>query len=223
DKSLAFRSYYKLPGPQGDKENCVAHNGALVPVPGRDIMVQAWYQGGISVIDFTDTANPVEIAFFDRGALDGERMALGGFWSAYWYRGRIYATEIVRGLDVLELTPSDHLTANELAAAALADQGAVLNPQRQVPATWPADPVVARAYMDQLARTNALPAALTTPLTEALDQAAARLTGKERDSALAAGLDSLARQLPTAQAGTAAAKRLTGLAETLTGIAKRLR
>ena len=115
---MEFRSHYKLPAPQTETENCVAHNGSFVPVPGRDIMVQAWYQGGISVFDFTDSANPVEIAFFDRGPINADRFVMGGYWSAYWYRGYIYATEIARGLDVLELLPSEFLTENELAAAA---------------------------------------------------------------------------------------------------------
>ena len=109
DGKLTFRSHYKLPAVQSEQENCVAHNGSIVPVPGRDIFVQAWYQGGISVIDFTDSANPVEIAYFDRGPIAGDQMVLGGFWSAYYYRGRIYGTEIARGLDVLALTPSKAL------------------------------------------------------------------------------------------------------------------
>ncbi|MEL7487557.1 MAG: DUF305 domain-containing protein, partial [Pseudomonadota bacterium] len=129
DRQLEFRSYYKLPAPQSDEENCVAHNGSVVPVPGRDIFVQAWYQGGVSVIDFTDSENPVEIAYFDRGPVDDTHAILGGYWSTYWYGGRIYGTEISRGLDVFALEPSEYLTANEIAAAALADQGGVFNPQ----------------------------------------------------------------------------------------------
>jgi hypothetical protein len=123
DGRLARRSYFKLPAPQTESENCVAHNGSVVPVPGRDIFVQAWYQGGISVIDFTDSARPVEVAYFDRGPVHKDASVLGGFWSAYWYGGKVYGTEIARGLDVLALEPSEHLTANEIAAAALADQG----------------------------------------------------------------------------------------------------
>ncbi len=158
DGKLIFGSYYKMPAPQSEQENCVAHNGSIVPVPGRDIMVQAWYQGGISVFDFTDPARPVEIAFFDRGPIDAEDLVTGGYWSAYWYRGRVYGTEIVRGLDVFELLPSEFLSANEVAAARLADIGPVFNPQRQYPVRWPAEPVVARAYLDQLERADALPA-----------------------------------------------------------------
>ena len=167
DQKLVFQSYYKLPAPQTKEENCVAHNGAIVPVPGRDIFVQAWYQGGISVIDFTDSKAPIEIGYFDRGPIHPTHLVTGGYWSSYWYQDRIYATEIVRGLDVLTLTPSEHLSTNEIAAAALADQGTTFNPQQQQPVTWPADPVVARAYLDQLIRSNATPADLV-PQVEAL-------------------------------------------------------
>ncbi len=117
DRKLQLVSYYKLPAPQSEVENCVAHNGSLIPVPGRDIMVQAWYQGGISVFDFTDSANPVEIAYFDRGPLDPNELTLGGYWSAYWYNGRIYGSEIARGIDVLRLLPSQYLSASDVAAA----------------------------------------------------------------------------------------------------------
>jgi uncharacterized protein (DUF305 family) len=137
DGKLQFRSLYKLPAPQSDKENCVAHNGSIIPVPGRDIFVQAWYQGGISVIDFTDAKNPKEIAYFDRGAIDKDQLVTGGYWSAYWYKGRIYATEIVRGIDVFALSPSAFLTKEEIAAAEAADQGELFNPQTQYPVTWP--------------------------------------------------------------------------------------
>ncbi len=145
DRKLVQRGTFKLPAPQSDKENCVAHNGSIIPVPGRDIFVQAWYQGGISVIDFTDSANPVEIAYFDRGPVDKDQLVTGGHWSAYWYNGHIYATEIVRGIDVLALEPSAFLSAEEIAAAKAAQYpGGVFNPQTQTRVTWPAD-VVARA------------------------------------------------------------------------------
>jgi uncharacterized protein (DUF305 family) len=138
NNKLVYRGHYKLPVPQSNKENCVAHNGSIIPVPGRDIFVQAWYQGGISVIDFTDPANVHEIAYFDRGPIDKDQMVLGGYWSAYWYKGRIYATEIARGIDVFELVPSDNLTAEEIAAAASAQYpGDVFNPQTQTQVTWP--------------------------------------------------------------------------------------
>ena len=143
DGKLQARGLYKLPAPQGEKENCVAHNGSIIPVPGRDIFVQAWYQGGISVIDFTDSANPKEIAYFDRGPIDKEQGVLGGYWSVYWYNGRIYGTEIARGVDVFKLEPSEFLTAEEIAAAEGANMGEVFNPQTQVPVTWPAELVKA--------------------------------------------------------------------------------
>jgi len=140
DGKLAFRSTYKLPAPQTDMENCVAHNGSIIPVPGRDIFVQAWYQGGISVIDFTDAKNPFEIAYFDRGPISDEQLVAAGYWSAYWYNGRIYATEITRGLDVFALEPSEFLTTAEIAAAEAAQYaGGVFNPQTQTQVSWPED------------------------------------------------------------------------------------
>ena len=139
DGKLVYRGHYKLPAPQTDKENCVAHNGSIIPVPGRDIFVQAWYQGGISVIDFTDAAHPQEIAYFDRGPIDKDQLVLGGYWSAYWFKGRIYATEITRGIDVFALEPSAFLTREEIAAAEGAIYpGDVFNPQTQTQVTWPA-------------------------------------------------------------------------------------
>jgi len=137
DGKLEYRGTFKLPAPQGDTENCVAHNGSIIPVPGRNLFVQAWYQGGISVIDFTDPANPYEIAYFDRGPIDDDQLVTGGYWSAYWYNGRIYATEIARGIDVFALEPSEFLTAEEIAAAEAASfQDGVFNPQTQYPVTW---------------------------------------------------------------------------------------
>jgi hypothetical protein len=223
DNRLEFRSYFKMPAPQVEQENCVAHNGSIVPVPGRDIFVQAWYQGGISVIDFTDSANPVEIAYFDRGPIDAEDLVFGGYWSAYWYQGRIYGTETMRGLDILALVPGDHLTENEIAAAAVADQGVRFNPQQQFRVTWPAEPVVARAYLDQLERSRALPASTAAELTAALDRAAARLGNGARDEQLAARLESLAAALDGADGNAVTTKRRTGLAGTMNGIAARLR
>lgn len=138
DGKLEFRSHYKLPAPQGDKENCVAHNGSIIPVPGRDIFAQSWYQGGLSVIDFTDSSNPQEIAYFDRGAIDDEQLVVGGYWSSYWYNGRIYATEITRGVDVFALEASEFLTAEEIAAAEAAQyEDTRFNPQTQTEVTWP--------------------------------------------------------------------------------------
>ncbi|MEQ8859307.1 MAG: DUF305 domain-containing protein [Pseudomonadales bacterium] len=224
DRKLEFRSHFKMPAPQVEQENCVAHNGSIVPVPGRDIFVQAWYQGGISVIDFTDSANPFEIAYFDRGPVDAEDLVLGGFWSAYWYRGRIYGTEIARGVDVLALTPSDYLSGNEIAAAALADQGAVFNPQQQFRVTWPAEPVVARAYLDQLNRGEALPAAYAAEVDTALADSADPLESGARDAMLAARFAALAERASGMSSNDAATqRRQAALAETLGALAARLR
>jgi len=147
DNKLSFASYYKMPAAQGDTENCVAHNGSLIPVPGRDIEVQGWYQGGVSVMDFTDADHPVEIAYFDRGPIDPHVLILGGEWSAYWYNGHIYASEIARGLDIFELSPTEFLTQNEIDAAKTV-QVAELNVQNQKRIEWPAQLVVAKAYLD---------------------------------------------------------------------------
>ncbi len=139
DGKLVFRAHYKMPAPQTDKENCVAHNGSIIPVPGRDLFVQAWYQGGMSVMDFTDSAAPKEIAYFDRGPIDAKQMVLGGYWSTYWYNGFIYGTEITRGIDVFTLKPSEFLTEAEIAAAKAATyQDGRFNPQTQTRVTWDA-------------------------------------------------------------------------------------
>ncbi len=179
---MTFQSYYKLPAAQTTQENCVAHNGSLIPVPGRDIMVQAWYQGGISVFDWTDAEHPKEIAFFDRGPVDSTRMAMGGSWSAYWYNGVIVSSEIARGLDIFELAPSGLLSRNEIDAA----KTVVLdhfNPQDQVKFVWPASFALARAYVDQLARSNGLPAARISAVRVALG-GAEHASGAERSAAL---------------------------------------
>ncbi len=139
DGKLVFRAHYKMPAPQSDKENCVAHNGSIIPVPGRDLFAQAWYQGGLSVMDFTDSANPKEIAYFDRGPIDAKQMVLGGYWSVYWYKGHIYGTEITRGIDVFALQPSAGMTEAEIAAAkAAVYPGGRFNPQTQTQVTWDA-------------------------------------------------------------------------------------
>ncbi len=223
DGRLEAAGYFKMPAPQVDEENCVAHNGSIIPVPGRDIFVQAWYQGGISVVDFTDSANPVEIAFFDRGPIDAEDLVLGGFWSAYWYRGRIYGTEIVRGLDVLQLVPSEHLSANEIAAASMADQGDAFNPQQQFRVTWPDEPVVARAYLDQLTRDGALEPDFIAELSQSLDRADERLRTGAPDRELADELADFAGSVGRDAANSTTATRSAELAETLDGIAARLR
>jgi hypothetical protein len=218
DGELVFRGYFKMPAPQDETENCVAHNGSIIPVPGRDLFVQAWYQGGISVIDFTDTANPVEIAYFDRGPIDAGELITGGYWSAYWYDGRIYGTEIVRGLDVFALTPSEHLSEAEIAAAALADQGEAFNPQQQFRVTWPDHPVVAQAYLDQLVRAQAVPAELADELSSLLALAAERMEAGERDVALATRLGIPGRDLGDSPREMALKERLQGIVDRLTTI-----
>jgi hypothetical protein len=155
NRQMQFQSYYKMPAPQTPEENCVAHNGSLIPVPGRDIMVQAWYQGGLSVFDWTDPKHPKEIAFFDRGPVDASEMKSGGYWSTYWYNGVIVGSEMARGLDIFELTPSGFLTQNELEAAKSVKL-AYFNVQGQPKFTWPATYSLARAYLDQLERSNGM-------------------------------------------------------------------
>jgi hypothetical protein len=223
DDKLVYRSHYKLPAPQVEQENCVAHNGSIVPVPGRDIFVQAWYQGGLSVVDFTDSAKPVEIAYFDRGPLDEKKLITGGYWSTYWYGGLVYGTEIVRGLDIFRLIPSEFLSENEIAAAALADQGGIFNPQQQFPVTWPANPVVARAYLDQLERDDGLDPAVVADLRTVLDRSAVQLNSESADELLAKEVETLANGLDTGSTDGTTGMRLSRLAETLDGIAARLR
>jgi hypothetical protein len=156
-----------MPAAQGDSENCVAHNGSLIPVPGRDIEVQAWYQGGISVMDFTDAEHPVEIAYFDRGPITPDMLVLGGDWSAYWYNGHIYASEIARGLDIFELEPTKFLTQNEIDAAKTVRVNE-LNVQNQQKIDWPHNLTVAKAYVDQLERSQGLPADRIASLRQAI-------------------------------------------------------
>jgi len=220
DGKLVFRAHFKIPAPQVEQENCVAHNGSILPVPGRDIFVQSWYQGGISVIDFTDSANPVEIAFFDRGPISADHLVTGGYWSSYWYDGRIYGTEIYRGLDVFRLVPSEYLTANEIAAAELANQGSLFNPQQQFQVSWPAEPVVALAYLDQLQRNQVLPESLAEELSEVLQQAqAAGDAGGAKD--VSGQLLQLAAKLPAEATDAVSNSRLQGLAGTLQALAER--
>ena len=169
NRTLSGKSFHKLPSAQGATENCVAHNGSIIPVPGRDLMVQAWYQGGVSIMDFTDPARPTEIAFFDRGPIDAERLYVGGSWSAYWLNGRIYSSEIVRGLDVLKLVPSEHLSEAEIAAAE-AVTAATINPQTQTRITWADSPDVARSYLDQLTRSGGIDAGLAEQVVAVIDQ-----------------------------------------------------
>jgi hypothetical protein len=179
---LKFHSYYKLPAPQTDKENCVAHNGSLIPIPGRDVMVQAWYQGGISVFDWTDPAHPKEIAFFDRGPADSTRMSMGGSWSVYWYNGSIVSSEIARGLDVAELTPSEFISQNEIDAAKTVHMD-YLNAQGQPKFVWPPSFALARAYVDQLERNKCLSPARISAVRSALSTAE-KASGSARKDAL---------------------------------------
>jgi hypothetical protein len=213
NNKLSFASYYKLPAAQGDSENCVAHNGSLIPVPGRDIEVQAWYQGGLSVMDFTDADHPVEIAYFDRGPIDPHMLVLGGHWSAYWYNGHIYASEIARGLDIFELSPNKFLTQNEIDAAKTV-RVAELNVQNQQKIEWPAQLVVAKAYLDQLERSQALPADQIAAVRKAIESAeSSNLNPREL-----ARLQSFTRSLKKSAGTTRSAvdsKRLQALAEIL--------
>jgi hypothetical protein len=189
DRKLRFGSYFKMPAPQTEQENCVAHNGSLIPVPGRDVMVQAWYQGGISVFDFTDSTKPIEIAFFDRGPLDAKQLFTGGYWSAYWYNGAIYASEMARGIDVFRLKPSEHLSQNEINAAMLAwSQGT--NTQQQARVVWPAHSSVAGAYLDQLSRGKGIRPDRVQAIKAAIQRADGLRTGNEPGAASA--LDDLA-------------------------------
>jgi len=213
ENKLTFVDYYKLPAAQGDSENCVAHNGSLIPVPGRDIEVQAWYQGGISVLDFTDPAQPTEIAYFDRGPIDPNMLVLGGEWSAYWYNGNIYASEIARGLDVFELTPSKFLTQNEIDAAKSVHV-ADLNVQNQQKIEWPSTLVVAKAYLDQLSRSQALPESQITTLRKAIESAESSHMNKSKLAKLQKMAPSLEKSAATAKTPADNA-RLRALADIL--------
>jgi hypothetical protein len=213
DNKLSFANYYKLPAAQGDTENCVAHNGSLIPVPGRDIEVQAWYQGGVSVVDFTDASQPFEIAYFDRGPIDPKMLVLGGDWSAYWYNGFIYASEIARGLDVFELTPSKFLTKNEIDAAR-AVRVPDLNVQNQQKIEWPARLVVAKAYLDQLSRSQALPPDRIAALQKAIQSAETSHMSKSKLAKLKQMAPSLEKSAAAAQ-NPVDATRLRALAEIL--------
>ena len=223
---LEFQSHYKMPAPQLETENCVAHNGSIIPVPGRDIFVQAWYQGGISVIDFTDSNKPFEIAYFDRGPVLEDELIVGGYWSAYYYQGRIYGTEITRGLDVLTLLPSEYLSANEIAAAALAYPSIgprkTFNPQQQIPMSWPASPIVARVYIDQLFKDGAINAKTATRVIDIVNDA---------ELAMASGGDkNLSRRMMAMKilatgknSNNTNRERLKALRSMIQGLAKELR
>lgn len=211
-RKLEGEAFFKLPAIQGAHENCVAHNGNVIPVPGRDLMVQAWYQGGVSVMDFTNPRAPREVAYFDRGPIGADGLVMGGVWSAYWFNGRIYSSEIARGLDVLKLVPSDELSAAEIAAAE-AVQMATINPQTQTRVQWADTPDVAQAYLDQLKRANAIDAALAARIGE-------RIAHWRHGMMDAAASAALAVELTTAAGAEGAdARRLNALAGVLSRVA----
>lgn len=213
NRKLKFQSYYKLPVAQSSLENCVAHNGSLIPIPGRDIMVQSWYQGGLSVFDWTDIAHPKEIAYFDRGPVDAGRMMMAGTWSAYWYNGVIISSEIARGLDIFEMVANANITENELAAAKTVKMP-WLNTQDQPKIVWPQTFVLAQAYLDQLERSKGLPA-------DRIKSARSTLTSAERRSERGrrAPLSQLASQLTAAAASSSDAAKVRMLASTVGNLA----
>jgi hypothetical protein len=220
DKKLVFRSYYKLPAAQTETENCVAHNGSLIPVPGRDIKVQGWYQGGVSVFDFTDSANPIEIAYFDRGPVDEKQLQTAGYWSAYWYNGHVYGSEIARGIDIFRLVPTDHLSQAEIDAAVQVRSNE-FNVQSQPRIEYPLNFITARAYVDQLVRSKALATDRANALRSAMERA-------DRAGASRPDLDAvnnLANQLEkdAASAKGVDAERMKALAATMKGRVARLR
>ena len=182
DGELDFHSYFKMPAAQTELENCVAHNGSLIPIPGRDVMVQGWYQGGIDVFDWTDPDNPYEIAFFDRGPTDGTRRGSGGSWSVYWYNGYMVSSEIARGLDIFELTPSAHISQNEIDAAKTV-RFEYFNAQEQPKMVWPPSFALARSYLDQIERSSGLDAARIMSVRRGLAEAEG-LSGQQRSDAL---------------------------------------
>ncbi len=211
---MQFQSYYKMMAPQTVNENCVAHNGSLIPIPGRDVMVQSWYQGGISIFDWTDPRNAHEIAYFDRGPVDSTRMGNGGTWSVYWYNGVMVSSEIARGLDILELTPSAHISQNEIDAAKTV-KFTHLNAQGQPKLVWPPSFALARAYVDQLERSKGLTDARISAVRKALESAE-KADGAARTNAL--GL--LAAQLGSDATSSSDANKVRMLATAVTDLAK---
>ncbi|MDQ2666488.1 MAG: hypothetical protein M3Z05_10805 [Gemmatimonadota bacterium] len=193
---MKFKGYYKMPAAQTAMENCVAHNGSLIPIPGRDVMVQAWYQGGVSVFDWTDPAHAKEIAFFDRGPVDSTHFTMGGSWSVYWYNGVMVSSEIARGLDILELTPSQYISQNEIDAAKTVHLD-YLNAQGQPKFVWPASYSLSRSYLDQIERMNALPAERIRVARAALDKAEKNASNTGRHT----GLTALAKELESQAKG----------------------
>ncbi len=211
---MLFKSYYKMPAPQTSFENCVAHNGSLIPIPGREVMVQGWYQGGISIFDWTDTSNPKEIAYFDRGPLDATRLITAGSWSVYWYNGLIVSSEIQRGLDIFELLPSGLISQNEIDAAKTVKFD-FLNAQEQRKLVWPPSFAKARAYLDQLERSKGLAA-------DKIASARTSLAGAEKMSVSGrqAALRKLAAQVTADAAGAADAGKVNLLSTAVAELAK---
>ncbi|MEO8564563.1 MAG: hypothetical protein ABI601_20990, partial [bacterium] len=206
---LHFQSYYKMPAPQTRFENCVAHNGSLVPIPGRDVMIQAWYQGGISLFDWTDAAHPKEIAFFDRGPVDSTKLVLAGSWSVYWYNGVMVSSEIVRGLDIVELTPSAFISQNEIDAAKSV-RWDYLNTQGQRKIVWPPSFALSRSYVDQLERSHGLSADRIAAVRASL-ASAEKASGSARQTALSA----LAMLVDADGAGSSDAAKVGRLSESV--------
>jgi hypothetical protein len=213
DGKMQFQSYYKMPAPQTKFENCVAHNGSLVPIPGRDVMIQSWYQGGLSLFDWTDVAHPKEIAFFDRGPIDSTRMASGGSWSVYWYNGVMVSSEIARGLDIVELTPSAFISQNEIDAAKTVKWD-YLNTQGQRKIVWPPSFALAGSYLDQLERSHGLAADKI-----AADRAALKGAEKASGSARTTALTALASQIDSEGAASSDRAKQQKLSETVKALA----
>ncbi|HEX5475857.1 MAG TPA: hypothetical protein VFX12_14450 [Vicinamibacterales bacterium] len=213
NRKLVFHTYYKMPAAQTEQENCVAHNGSLVPIPGREVMVQSWYQGGVSVFDWTDVNHPKEIAYFDRGPMNASRLVDAGSWSAYWYNGVIVSSEIARGLDIYELVPSGLITENELAAAKTVHVD-YWNTQDQQRMVWPPSFALARAYLDQLERSKGLSA-------DAIASARAALSGAEQQSgaARASALTQLASQIESAAGSSSDQAKVQTLSKAVTDLA----
>ncbi len=193
DRKMVFKSYYKLPVAQTVNENCVSHVGNLIPVQNRNILVQAWYQGGVSVMDFTNLSAPKEVAYFDRGPVSGASLVFGGFWSTYWYNGVTYGSELHRNFDVMGLTPTAEVSANEIAAAREVEWDR-LNVQSQQEITWEPSFNVVRAYRDQLEREGNIDAKTLARVDMFIDRAEG-FEDRGKSSAASAQLHALSRQL----------------------------
>ena len=233
-KKYTQHAYFKIPSVQTAEENCVSHNGGLIPVPGRDVMVQGWYQGGVSVMDFTDPDKPTELAYFDRGAIDAPpqvdvpaadgaqrggrgRNTIGGSWGAYYWNGYVYSSEMDRGFDIFELEPTDQLSKNEIEAAKLV-RFTEYNPQSQPKIEWPAAFPVVRSYLDQLVRHTGLAEERTTSIAAALDEAE-RVNGRARRDAL----NALAKQVDRDIAGAKDSPRVKMMSDAIKALARATR